>query len=181
MRSYKRVTICLVTAFIAMFVVFISSAQVYQKGDAEVAQAHKSITASWAMGDYESRFFGMIDIIMKNREKLALSDEQMTEIKDLKAQAKDTVTPMNKKMSALDVEINTLSWEEFDLDSINKLVAQKHQIMHQKTQYLTSMHNTLLCKILSPEQKGILKSMPEANQGVVDPGQDDLSCEEPEL
>jgi predicted enzyme involved in methoxymalonyl-ACP biosynthesis len=133
------------------------------------------------MGDYESRFFGLIDIIMKNDEKLRLSDEQMTEIKDLKATAKAKVTPMNEKMSALDVEINTLSWEEFDLDSINKLVAEKHQIMHQKSQYLTSMHNTLLCKILSPEQRDILKAMPGANQGVVDPGQDDLTCEEPEL
>jgi hypothetical protein len=181
MRNHKILTICLLTAFIAMSLVFISSAQAQEKTAKEISLAHQSITQSWVTGDFESNLYKFVDTILANHVKLGLSEDQVREIKDMEAETKKNIAPMGEKISALDVEINTLSWEEFDLDAINSLVAQKHEIMHQKEQYMVSLHNDLLYKILSAEQRKILKTIVAADQGVVDPDHEELTFEEPGL
>ena len=112
----------------------------------------------WATGDPEMRFYKSLKMILSNREQLKLSGDQIKELETLRDELKKTIIDMNKEIETLDVEINTISWEEYDLDMVNDLVAQKYNLMQQKEAFILSVHDRMN-KILTPDQKKIVRDM----------------------
>ncbi|MBD3425911.1 MAG: hypothetical protein GF409_01615 [Candidatus Omnitrophica bacterium] len=181
MKSAKLLVIWSLTVLVSMCACTQSFAQRSPaKAPKKILETHEEISRIWSKGDFESRFFERIGIILNNKKKLSLRDSQVQQITELRNNAKNALKPLNKKISTLDVQINTMSWEEFDLDAINELIAQKHQLMRKKELEMVSAHDELL-QILNREQVKALDSMPEGPQGVVDPGHEELTYEEPAL
>ncbi len=112
----------------------------------------------WATGDPEKRFYRSIKMILSNREQLKLSGDQITELETLLDEAKKTLVDMDKEIETLDVEINTISWQEYDLDMVNGLVSQKYNLMQQKETFILSVHDRMN-RVLTPEQRKIVRDM----------------------
>lgn len=125
-------------------------------------------TLAYTDGDYkkmkhkdnvEAKVFKKADIIMKNKDKLKLSDNQITEIKNLKVNAKKDLIRKQAEIDVISLDIKSKLWDEtIDVTGINKLVDQKYDLKKEKTKSLIAAYAELK-KILSKEQKEKLKEL----------------------
>ena len=125
-------------------------------------------TLAYTDGDYkkmkhkdnlETKVFKKVHIIMKNKDELKLSDKQITEIKNLKVNAKKDLIRKKAEIDVISVDIKSKLWDEtIDVSGINKLVDQKYDLKKEKTKSLIAAYAELK-KILSKEQKEKLKEL----------------------
>jgi hypothetical protein len=105
------------------------------------------------------KVFKKIHVIMKNKDELKLSENQITEIKKLKVDAKKNLIRKKAEIDVISVDIKSKLWDEtIDVSGINKLVDQKYDLKKEKTKSLIGAYAELK-KILSKEQKEMLKKL----------------------
>jgi Spy/CpxP family protein refolding chaperone len=102
--------------------------------------------------DLESNFYNQTHKILEHNKELALSDDQIKEIKSIKKQVKKDLVKQDADINALEVEINTLMWEApLSLAETNALVDEKHELTKKKEKYLITYYDKLN-KVLTEEQ-----------------------------
>ena len=107
----------------------------------------------------KKKVFKKAHIIMKNKDELKLSENQITEIKKLKVNAKKDLIRKKAEIDVISVDIKSKLWDEtIDVSGINKLVDQKYDLKKEKTKSLIAAYAELK-KILSKEQKEILQEL----------------------
>ena len=107
----------------------------------------------------EEKVFKKIHVIMKNKDELKLSENQITEIKKLKVDARKDFIRKKAEIEVSGVDIRSKLWDEtIDISSINKLVDQKYDLKKEKTKSLIAAYAELK-KILSKEQKEKLEEL----------------------
>jgi Spy/CpxP family protein refolding chaperone len=144
----KKFTIILLVAFLAIAVPTLA----YTATDCDCKKMkHKD--------NIEKKVFKKLHVIMKNKDQLKLSKNQITEIKKLKVDAKKDLIRKKAEIDVISVDIKSKLWDEtIDVSGINKLVDQKYDLKKEKTKSLIAAYAELK-KILSEEQKGILKEL----------------------
>jgi hypothetical protein len=107
----------------------------------------------------EKKVFKKLHVIMKNKDELKLSENQIAEIKKLKVNAKKDLIRKKAEIDVISVDIKSKLWDEtIDVSGINKLVDQKYDLKKEKTKSLIAACAELK-KILSKEQKEMLKEL----------------------
>ena len=107
----------------------------------------------------EEKVLKKIHMIMKNKDELKLSENQITEIKKLKVDARKDFIRKKAEIEVTIVDIRSKLWDEtIDVPGINKLVDQKYDLKKEKTKSLIAAYAELK-KILSKEQKETLKEL----------------------
>jgi hypothetical protein len=107
----------------------------------------------------EEKVFKKLHVIMKNKDELKLSENQITEIRKLKVDAKKDLIRKKAEIDLISVDIKSKLWDEtIDVSRINKLVDQKYDLKKEKTKSLIAAYAELK-KILSKEQKEMLKGL----------------------
>ena len=107
----------------------------------------------------EEKVFKKIHVIMKNKDALKLSEDQITQIKKQKVDAKKDFIRKKAEIEVISVDIKSKLWDEtIDVSGINKLVDQKYDLKKEKTKSLIAAYAELK-KILSEEQKEKLEEL----------------------
>lgn len=105
------------------------------------------------------KVFKKIHVIMKNKDELKLSENQITEIKKLKVDARKDLIRKKAEIDLISVDIKSKLWDEtVDVSGINKLVDQKYDLKKEKTKTLIAAYAELK-NILSKEQNEMLKEL----------------------
>ena len=117
----------------------------------------KSYSKSGHYDGVEGKFYKKAKYILADKDELALTDKQIKDIKSLKKKVMKDLIKKDADIKTVAVEIKTLMWETpFDVDTVNKLVAEKYELKKAKTQYvISSIHK--LYGILTKEQLEKLK------------------------
>jgi hypothetical protein len=138
-----------IVSLVAFFVITLPTLA-YTDGDCKKMK-HKD--------NLEEKVFKKAHMIMKNKDELRLSENQITEIKKIKVNAKKDLIRKKAEIDVISVDIKSRLWDEtIDVSGINKLVDQKYDLKKEKTKSLIAAYAELK-KILSEEQKGILKEL----------------------
>ena len=138
-----------IVSLVAFFVITLPTLA-YTDGDCKKMK-HKD--------NLEEKVFKKAHMIMKNKDELRLSENQITEIKKIKVNAKKDLIRQKAEIDVISVDIKSRLWDEtIDVSGINKLVDQKYDLKKEKTKSLIAAYAELK-KILSEEQKGILKEL----------------------
>lgn len=108
-------------------------------------------------GPLEDKFNAKVNKILTQKEQLKLTEEQVKRIEALKLEVNKNLTKQDADIETLTVEINTFMWEApLDLEKTNALVAEKHELVKKKDQYLLFSMDKLN-KILTSKQHTRLK------------------------
>jgi Spy/CpxP family protein refolding chaperone len=135
--------------FVLVFAVILAIALSLSTSYAMMGYKSQGKTAEWGI---EGKFFKMAKRILTNRDELGLSDDQVKEIKALKAETKKGLIKQDAEIKTLGVEIDTLMWETpFDAENVNNLIAEKYKLKKDRAKYIVSAHDKLN-KILTKEQ-----------------------------
>lgn len=97
-------------------------------------------------------FNGSVSLMLADRDKLGLSEDQIKKIKDLSVKVRKAVIKMGAEIRTLRVDMNTTVWEApLDLNESNSLLARSHSLFEDRGKFLlNSIHE--LHQILTPEQ-----------------------------
>ena len=109
--------------------------------------------------DLESKFMKKAGIVLGNETELALTDEQVQKIKDLKTATKKEVIKVNAEVDLISVDINAHMWsDKIDTAATDKLIDKKYDLKKQKSKTLVKACAELK-NILTEEQKSELKDI----------------------
>ncbi len=109
--------------------------------------------------DFDGKVFHKAYFLLKNKEELGLSDEQVKEIKDLKLKVKKDSITRKAEIETLALDIKAKMHEEtIDTEDINGLIDKKYELKKAKSKSLVEAYVTLK-DILTKEQKKELKSL----------------------
>ena len=112
-------------------------------------------------GGLESKFSCKAGMILRNKEELSLTDEQMKRLKELKVATKKDLVRKNADIDILAIDIKSKLWEEtIDTEAINALIDRKYEIKKAKAKALVAACAELK-RILTEEQIGKLKALKE--------------------
>lgn len=108
---------------------------------------------------------------LKNKEKLGLSAEQETKIKDLCAATKKSSIQIESDVEKIEVDIKAkIKGDTFDAAGINALIDKKFELKKQMIKSIVFSHATLL-GILTPEQREKFREIKkECKKGCCDKG-----------
>ena len=106
---------------------------------------------------------------LKNKEKLSLTTEQETKIKDLCTKTRKDFIQLKATAETAEVDIKTKLMEDnLDTKVLNSLIDIKFELKKQMVKSLINSHVTLL-SLLTPEQKEQFKTvMEECKKGNCD-------------
>ncbi len=109
-------------------------------------------------GMYE-KFYSNVKIVLKNSEKLGLTDAQREQVKEMKYDVKKNKIQACADINLLSVDISKALWQkEVDLDEVNALIDQKYQSKAQLKKDMVGAY-VALNSMLSPEQRDMVKSI----------------------
>lgn len=130
--------------------------------DAKTMPAEQKRTIVTTQKKYYSpatSFRRAINIALRNKEDLGLTDGQVKQLSDLSAEVNRSITRNTVEANTLSAEINTMMWESpADIEAINNLVAEKYEFHKQNDQFLVSAHDKMK-KILTAEQAQKVKDL----------------------
>ncbi|MDP8298285.1 MAG: hypothetical protein P9L88_00030 [Candidatus Tantalella remota] len=136
---------------IIILIVAVALVSSFSVWPAAAGHGYKGGKASSGAG-LESKFCGKGKAILAGREKLGLTQLQVTNIRTLIDETKKSLIKRDAEIKTLEVEINTLMWEApFDIEEVNNLITEKYKLKKEKTQFLVSAYNDLY-KGLDAEQ-----------------------------
>jgi len=98
-------------------------------------------------------------IVLQNREELALTDEQITQIRILKADAQKDSIRKEAEIDVLKVDISSqMREEEIDSEAINALIDKKYDLKKLKAKASVKAY-VALREVLTEEQKEKMHSL----------------------
>jgi Spy/CpxP family protein refolding chaperone len=98
-------------------------------------------------------------LIYLYQDELKVNDEQLDQIKELKAALKKNLIQKKADIKVIKVDIRSLLYEdEVDVDAANKLIDQKYEIKKAKAKEVVESYAKLK-KILTKEQMDKLKGI----------------------
>jgi len=107
----------------------------------------------------EGKFSHKAHFLLKNKEELGLSDEQIGKIKDLKINAKKDSIRKNAEIEILAIDIKTGLWKDtVDSEALGKLIDQKYEIKKEKAKSAVNAYAALK-NVLTEAQKDKLKGL----------------------
>ena len=110
-------------------------------------------------GNYEKKGGSRALMMLKNKDELGLSDEQVEKIKTLKISAKKESIKKNAEIEIIDLDITAeMSKDNFDLEKMNTLIDQKYDLKKAKAK--SSIADSAALKdVLTEKQKIKLKEL----------------------
>lgn len=109
--------------------------------------------------NFEKKVFSKAHFILKNREELSLSEEQVKQVTDLKIAAKKELINRKAEIEILGVDIKAkMCGDEIDIKAVNQLIDKKYELKKKKAKYLVKTYAELK-NILTEEQKQSLKAI----------------------
>jgi len=117
--------------------------------------------AGWQGGskDCKEKIFLKAHKILKNKEELGLSDEQVQKIKDLKISAKKDLIRKEAEIDILKVDIKSEMYKDtIDVAAVNAFIDKKYDLKKEKTKSLIAAF-VALKNILTEDQKKKLKEI----------------------
>lgn len=108
------------------------------------------------MGD---QFCDKAMMILKNREELGLSEEQIKKVKDLKMSVKKDLIRKKADIEIIALDIKSAMWGDvIDVNAVNALIDRKYDLKKEKAKSLVAAHAALKT-VLTEEQKKKLKDI----------------------
>ena len=99
-----------------------------------------------------NEFLLMTDLIITQQSSIVLTSEQTVKIKEIIENATAQIMVIDRNIKGLDMEIDSMTFEEsYDIDGINKLVAEKVNFLHEKSNVLFEANKNIR-SILSDTQ-----------------------------
>lgn len=150
----KSIIVLLVMMFLLLSS-FLSTSYAYEYGKGKGCQygkgQHKKSLDDKIL--YKAHFY------LENKEKLGLTDEQITAIKDLKLKVKKSLVMMEAEIevAALDTKA-ALYKDSINLESVNTLIDNKYELKKAKAKSLVAAYAELK-SILTEKQKAKLKEL----------------------
>ncbi len=115
-------------------------------------------------GGFEEKFCQKASFLMSNEKELALSEEQVNKVKELKLKTKKDMIKIDADIEVLGLEMEeALHRETIDVNAVNALVDQKYELKKQKTKMLVGSYAALK-EILTKEQKEKMKELYKAGK-----------------
>jgi len=96
-------------------------------------------------------------------QKLNITEDQKTQMKDVLQKERPTVEPLMKQDHEIDMQLRQYVEGTFDQAKVQALAAQKAQIQAQLTVQQTRIHNELY-QLLTPDQQSQLKQLEAQHQ-----------------
>jgi len=147
-RSIALVSLVLVL----MFSFTVPVAQAYDSGKAKACHGKSS-------KGLDKKFFSKAHFILKNKEELGLSDDQVKKIKALKIKTKKDLIRSKASIDLLAVDVKAELWTDvIDANAVNNLIDQKYELKKAKAKSLVGAYIALK-NILTEEQKKGLKGL----------------------
>ena len=107
----------------------------------------------------DSKVLKKAHMILKNKEELGLSEEQVEKIKNLKIETKKSLVKQKAEIEILGIDIKAKLWEDaINTEAVNKLIDQKYELKKAKAKSLVEALASLK-NILTDEQKTKLKEV----------------------
>ena len=107
----------------------------------------------------EGKFSSKAHMILKNKEELGLTDEQVATIKDLKLKTKKDVIRKKAEIDVLALDIKAAMYgDTIDTEAVNELIDKKYEIKKAKTKSLVAACATLK-GTLTDDQKSKMKDL----------------------
>lgn len=98
-------------------------------------------------------------MIYENQDELAVTDEQIAKIKELKLAYKKALVQKKADIEIKGIDIKSLLWEEtVDTVKINSLIDEKYEIKKAKAKLKVNTYSEIK-NVLTPEQKEMLKDI----------------------
>lgn len=108
---------------------------------------------------FEGRFMKMPCCVLKNKEKLGLTAEQQTKIKDLCTNTKKNSIQLKADIKKTTVDLKAKLMEEtLNVQAVNSLIDKKFELKKQLVKSLINSHATLLAT-LTADQKAKFKEI----------------------
>lgn len=105
----------------------------------------------------EGKIFGAAILILKNKEEVGLTDEQVDKIKALKVETKKSLIRQNAEIDIVSVDLKAAEWKDpIDRAEVNKLIDRKYDLKKEKAKSLVAARAALK-DILTDEQYAALK------------------------
>lgn len=118
-------------------------------------------------GDDESlkdKFMKKVHFILDNQAELQLTDDQIKSIKSIKYETKKAIIRQDADEELVELDIKQqLSEDTINIEAINQLIDQKHEISKMLDKKLVSSYADVK-KILTPEQIAKLKEIWKKNK-----------------
>lgn len=103
--------------------------------------------------------------LLKNREKLGLSDSQVEQIRRLKSGLDKESVMKDAQIKVIDIDLTTLlAADTVDMSQVKQLINQKFEIQKAKTLFEAQAYADLK-SVLQIQQKGVLKNLREIYKG----------------
>ncbi len=107
----------------------------------------------------KEKFFKKVLMIYLYEDELKVNDKQLDQIKELKVALKKDLIQKKADIDVIKVDIRPLLYEdEIDVDAVNKLIDQKHEIKKAKSKKVVESFAKLK-KILTKEQMDKLRKI----------------------
>jgi Spy/CpxP family protein refolding chaperone len=98
---------------------------------------------------------------IENQERLKLSEDQITKIKNLDADTRKEMIKMKADIELIDVDLNQkLMDEALDIKATNELIDKKYDLKKEKAKAIVAAHAQFK-ELLSKEQEEVLKKLAE--------------------
>lgn len=139
----------LAALFLVFFSLFAISA-VYAGDHGKSSGCDKSLDGKIL---YKAHFF------ISNQEELALSDDQVKKIKDIKMAVKKDVIKRDAEIEMLKIDVEMRLYDDnINVGEVDKLIDEKYDLKKAKAKYLVGKYAELK-GILTPEQMKSLKAL----------------------
>jgi len=144
----KKVIAIVVLAVI--FAAFSTASFAYQGSDKK---------SSGHCGKLEDKVEKKAQMILKNKDELGLSDEQVKKVKDLMLESQKETIKQNAAIETIALDIKSKMWgETVDAEAVNALIDKKYDLKKAKAKFSVTAYAQLK-NILTEEQRDKLKEL----------------------
>ncbi|MFC1658669.1 Spy/CpxP family protein refolding chaperone [Candidatus Omnitrophota bacterium] len=146
----KRLIVMAAVALVTIFTVAVGASLAYERGG-EKSEGHYEKSQDLVVMKAH--------MILKNQDKLGLSDEQIAKVKDLKLQSKKDTIKQDGEIETIALDIKSKMYEDsVDAEAINALIDKKYELKKEKAKSSVAAYIQLK-SILTEEQLGQLKEL----------------------
>lgn len=110
-------------------------------------------------GGWEQKVFKKAICMLKSKEELNLTDEQIQKIKDTKIKMKKDLIRIQADIDTVAVDIKAMLWEDdVNLEEVNKLIDHKYGLKASKAKLVVQTCQSL-DNVLTDKQKETLETL----------------------
>lgn len=110
-------------------------------------------------GDLQGKLMKKAHFILKNKEELGLTDEQVDKVKTLKIETKKSLIRQKADIAIIAIDIKAALWEDtIDKVAIGKLIDQKYDLKKASAKTLVGAYADMK-SVLTDEQKEKCKEL----------------------